>query len=103
MSLSDNNCIVILLFNNCFEVQFPLSPLVIPLVVTYARKLNKVVITTTSGDNEYIHLVNFLPFHEIFEITPGDNRNCTSKHLLNKKMTMFNVFTVSFSTKSISQ
>ena len=44
----------------------------------------------SSGDNEYIHLVNFLPFHEIFEITPGDNRNCTSKHLLNKKMTMRN-------------
>ena len=28
------------------------------------------VIVITSGDNEYIYLVNFLRFHEIFEITP---------------------------------
>ena len=25
---SDDNCIVILLFNNCFEIQFPLSPII---------------------------------------------------------------------------
>ena len=30
---------------------------------------NKVIVIT-SGDNEYIYLVNFLRFHEIFEITP---------------------------------
>ena len=33
-------------------------------------------------------------FHEIFEITLGDNGNCSSKHLLNTKMTMFNVHIV---------
>ena len=27
----------------------------------------------------------FLGFHKIFEITPGDNGNCTLKQLLNKK------------------
>ena len=42
----------------------------------------------STSNNIYIHLVNFLRFHEIFEIIPGDNGNCTSKHLLNKKMTM---------------
>ena len=54
----------------------------------FCNLLNKVIIIT-SGDNEYIHLVNFLCFHEIFEIASGDNGNCTSKHLLNKKMTMY--------------
>ena len=50
----------------------------------FKNLLNKVIVNT-SGDNEYIHLVNFLRFHEIFEIIPGDNGNCTSKHLLNQK------------------
>ena len=62
-SLSDDNKIVILLFNNCFKVQFPLSPLV--MIMTLFSKLqkfrenernllNKVIITTSCGNDDFI-------------------------------------------------
>ena len=61
-SLSDDNNIVILLFNNCFEVQFPLSPLVMIMTLfsrfqkfrENARNLLNKVIIITSGDNDFI-------------------------------------------------
>ena len=61
-SLSDDNNIVILLFNNCFEVQFPLSPLVMIMRLfsrfqkfrENARNLLNKVIIITSGDNDFI-------------------------------------------------
>ena len=62
MSLSYVNFNLILLFNNCFEVQFPLSPLVMIMTLfsrfqkfrENARNLLNKVIIITSGDNDFI-------------------------------------------------